>query len=407
MKILYIVPYIPSLIRVRPYNLIRFLSANGNQVTVAALQSSSAENNDIIELQDQCYAVHTSAISKWRSYVNSLLALPTRSPLQAVFSWSPSFTRLLDEIDPNAFDVIHVEHLRGVRYGLYLKETYPHIPVVWDSVDCISLLFRWASQRSRSFFGRWLTRFELSRTERYEAGLLSHFDRVLVTSPIDKQALLDLAGITEEDSNVQVLTNGVDLGYFHPDDSIQRDPATVVISGKMSYHANITMVLYLAEEIMPLVWAEKPDVRLEIVGKDPSPEIQNLGENGRVDVVGSVPDLRPYLQKATIAAAPILYGVGIQNKVLEAMACATPVIATPQAVSAIDAQAGADVMVGESPADFAAHILELLRDPAKREQIGRSGRRFVEEHHQWTRLAKDLEQIYEQAQSKKQGESTS
>ncbi|NIW43885.1 MAG: glycosyltransferase, partial [Gammaproteobacteria bacterium] len=117
-------------------------------------------------------------------------------------------------------------------------------------------------------------------------------------------------------------------------------PETVVITGKMSYHANITMAVYLAEEIMPRVWAERPGVQLEIVGKDPSPEVQNLGEHKNVSVIGGVPDLRPYIQKATVAAAPILYGVGIQNKVLEAMACGTPVVVTPQAVSAIDVNDG-------------------------------------------------------------------
>lgn len=399
MKILFIVPYVPSLIRVRPYNLIRSLSENGHEVTVATLWNSDEEEQDMRELEPYCHTVRGVRVPKSRSYLNSLLALPTRTPLQVVYSWLPAFENLLDQLDPEGFDVIHVEHLRGVRYALYLKEKYPGLPIVWDSVDCISLLFRWASQRSRSFFGRWLTRFELSRTERYEGDLVRKFDRVLVTSPIDKQALLELANLPQDHPLVQVLTNGVDLDYFQPDADVQRDPSTVVITGKMSYHANITMALNLAEEIMPLVWAENPDVKLQIVGKDPSTDVQKLGDDPKIEVVGSVPDLRPYLQQATVAAAPILYGVGIQNKVLEAMACGTPVVVTPQAVSAIQVSDGQQVMIGADPYSFAQKILELLEDPQKRKLVGENGLIYVTEHHKWTTLAHDLGEIYQAVQN--------
>ncbi len=398
MKILFIVPYVPSLIRVRPYNLIRSLTENGHEVTVATIWNSEDEHRDVNELRQHCHAVHGVMVPKSRSYLNSLLAIPSRTPLQAVFSWSPGFIRLLDELNPPSFDVIHVEHLRGVRYALHLKEKYPGIPIIWDSVDCISLLFRWASQRSKSLFSRFLTRFELGRTERYEGSLIEKFERVLVTSPIDKQALLELANLDRDDPRVQVLTNGVDLEYFQPAGEVTRMPETVVITGKMSYHANITMAVYLAEEIMPRVWAERPGVQLEIVGKDPSPEVQNLGEHKNVSVIGGVPDLRPYIQKATVAAAPILYGVGIQNKVLEAMACGTPVVVTPQAVSAIDVNDGHEVMIGNNPETFSQKILELLTDPAKRVQIGGHGREYVTQHHDWSRLAEDLSNIYMQVQ---------
>ena len=103
----------------------------------------------------------------------------------------------------------------------------------------------------------------------------------------------------------------------------------------MSYHANIAMTLYLVREILPIVWATNPDVKLWIVGKDPSKELLALQKYQKILVTGRVDDIRPYLRQATLSVSPLLYGAGIQNKILEAMACGTPVVATPLAVSAL------------------------------------------------------------------------
>ena len=115
MKILYIVPYVPSLIRVRPYNLIRFLGKRGHQVTVATHWSNEQEKQDIQELRQHCKDVQAVPISRWRSYANSALALPSRTPLQAEYSWSPAFAALLEKLTHiQEYDVIHVEHpVRG------------------------------------------------------------------------------------------------------------------------------------------------------------------------------------------------------------------------------------------------------------------------------------------------------
>jgi sugar transferase (PEP-CTERM/EpsH1 system associated) len=401
MKILYVVPYVPSLIRVRPYNLIRSLTALGHQVTVATLWTNEREQQDAEVLRAHCHEVKGMFLPQWHSWINSAKALPTRFPLQAVYSWFPPFAKYLDRLVQTRYDVVHVEHLRGVKYGLYLRQNHPNLPIVWDSVDCISLLFRWAAKHSHSNIRRWLTLFELKRTEKFEGQLANQFDRVLVTSSIDKQALVELASHLDSETKIEVLTNGVDLDYFLPNNYISRDPATLVVSGKMSYHANVAMVLYLVRDIMPHIWINQPNVILKIVGKDPTPDIQVLDKHKGIQVIGSVPDLRPYLHTSTIAVTPIRYGVGIQNKVLEAMACGTPVVSTPQAVSAIQVQNGRDVLVAHDAKDFADSVLSLLANPHQQQQIGLAGRLFVEKHHQWSKLAADLQKIYEEACNKR------
>jgi sugar transferase (PEP-CTERM/EpsH1 system associated) len=402
MDILFIVPYVPNLIRVRSYNLIRHLAARGRRLTVLTVWTNEQERREVEKLKQ--YAVHVQGVylPTWRSWTNCALALPGSTPLQAMYCWQPELLSALTAFDFKA-DVVHVEHLRGAQYGLRLKaqlaKSQRPRPVIWDSVDCISSLFQQAAQRAQRPFSRWLTQLELDRTQSYEGWLIQQFDQVLVTSPNDRDALLALLSPEEASAPIVVLPNGVDLDYFTPADDRAREPATLVMSGKMSYHANVTMLLHFVREILPLIWAYRPDVKLWVVGKDPPREVMALAECPSISITGTVADIRPYLQRATIAVAPITYGAGIQNKVLEAMACATPVIATPQAVSALDVTPEREVMLALEPEAFATTVLQLLATPQRRWQLGQAGRRYVETYHPWATIAARLEEVYNEVLS--------
>ncbi|WP_420632174.1 glycosyltransferase [Candidatus Leptofilum sp.] len=395
MNVLFIVPYVPNLVRTRPYNLIRHLAARGNRVTVLTIWANEQERADLAHLKEICHEVHAISMPLWHSLFNSALALPKpKTPLQSVYSWKPS---LVSAIGGNgAYDVVHVEHLRGSRYGLYLKQ-HTNLPVVWDSVDCITHLFRQAASQSKSLKGRFRSWLDLERTARYEGWLLDKFNHILVTSPVDREALLKLRPNSSNPAPISVLGNGVDVEHFCPDPTVEREPATLVISGKMSYHANVTMTLHLVNKIMPHVWQQCPDAKLLVVGKDPTREIEALAENPNIVVTGTVDALPPYLQKATVAVAPITYGAGIQNKILEAMGCGTPVVTTPHAVSALCIEPDRDLLVADAPESYAQAILSIIENPQRQEDLGRNGRTYVEQHHHWPNVAARLETIYAEA----------
>jgi polysaccharide biosynthesis protein PslH len=406
MRILFVVPYTPNLIRVRPYNLIRHLAALGHEITVGTLTTNEAEKTDAMALSEFCTDVVSRELTRPQSLLNCLIAFPSREPLQAAYCWQPDLAHDLANMlfEPSgrpAFDVIHIEHLRGARYGLFLQrimvEKGHRIPTVWDSVDCISFLFEQAALQSRNLAGRWMTRIDLGRTRTYEGSLITRFDRVLVTSPKDKQELSALAVHKAADQQISVLPNGVDLAYFEPSPINNRESSSLVISGKMSYHANVTMVLHLVQDIMPQVWASRPEVTLTIVGKDPPHEIRALDNPPQVIVTGTVPDIRPFLWRASLAVAPIQYGAGIQNKVLEAMACATPVVVSSQAATALTAKPGRDFLVADSAMAFAEQIIRSIDDPLQLQSLSRAGRSYVEASHNWrsiaTRLAEDYERV--------------
>ena len=402
MRIAYIVPYVPNLIRTRPYNLITKLASARHSVVVFTLGSGDQDLADVDALRAKGVEVRYQTISAWRSLMNSALALPGRQPLQTVYSWHPAMAKMLAdavrEDDPrNGFDIVHVEHLRGSRYGRFLKSQFPDFPVVWDSVDSISHLFRQASSHSRSLFGKVITRLELPRTERAEGELTCIFDHVLITSETDKNALLKLVPAGKIPAPVSVLPNGVDLDYFQPNPSVEREPDTIVFSGKISYHDNVSMVKYLAAEVMPRVWERRSRVRLTVVGKDPPADIRALGANPLIQITGTVADIRPYLWKSMVAVVPLIYGAGIQNKILEAMATGTPVVTTSNALSSLAAKPGSEVLIGDTPDDFSSRVLDLLSDPNSGRSMGVNGLRYVQKNHHWGTIVSRLAGIYEHA----------
>jgi glycosyltransferase involved in cell wall biosynthesis len=397
LRVLFVTPYVPSRLRPRPLHFIRYLAEQGHRTTLVCLARSSADLGAAEELRSFTEQLHVVPVSALRSVWNCARAIPSAVPFQAAFVFSPVarrlVARLLGDGSAGRFDLVHVEHLRGAP----LASGVTGVPVVFDAVDCISRLLSEAKRLAPTGLGRLAARIDLRRTQRFESRLSAYYARVLTTSEADRRALVELAERGGESSGgrIAVLANGVDSAHFRPATSA-RDPSTLVYVGRMSYHGNVRAVEWLIERIMPLVWARRRDARLEIVGDAPSPLIRRLAarHEPRVVVTGYVPDVRPHLQRAAISVNSLVYGVGVQNKVLEAMATATPVVTTAVGCNALQARDGEDLLVASEPASFAASVLRLLEEPALRERIGTAGRAYVERHHAWPLVGRGLERVY-------------
>jgi glycosyltransferase involved in cell wall biosynthesis len=159
-------------------------------------------------------------------------------------------------------------------------------------------------------------------------------------------------------------------------------------------------VKYLVEEIMPRIWKRRPAARLYIVGKDPSLAIRQLRQNPLITVTGTVDDIRPFLWRATVSVVPLLYGVGIQNKILEAMATGTPVVTTCRALSALQAQPGKDLLADDDPDRLSEAILQLLADRSLQHNIGDAAVTYVRTYHNWASVASQLQNIYQDVLNK-------
>ncbi len=390
MRILFVAPYVPSPIRVRPYQWIRALAASGCRVHLVALQAPEDRALGDSGVGTSCDAAEFFPLTRARTLVNGLRAVPSRLPLQAAYSRHPAAeARIRALVASGAFDVVHIEHLRG---SLLVPHPCP-APTVYDAVDSITRLFEQTVRLAPTPRQRWLARLDLARTRRFEGTVARRFDRVVVSSAAEARAFRDL-DTTGAGDVVRAVRNGVVLPRLGP---AADDGRTVLFAGKMSYHANEAAALRLAERVMPLVWRARPEARLVIAGKDPSPALRALAVPGRVDVTGFVDDLSALMAGATVLAAPLVYAAGIQNKVLESMACATPVVTSPSACAALDAEVGRDLLAAADDQAFADAILELLTDRARRDAVGAAGRAYVERHHDWGALARLLMDVYQDA----------
>lgn len=390
MRVLFVSPYPPSPIRVRPYSWIRALHALGADVHLVALVPPEDIGADALATA-ACSGVDYFPVSRARTLLNTGCALVGRDPMQARYAHSPSAERRVGDLARHgAFDVVHVEHLRGVVLARHAATR----PRVLDAVDAISRLFAQAMTGAPAWTHRQIARLELERTRRFERGLPGRFDAVAVAAEADRAAFVDLAG-QDAASRVRVLPNGVDTSRFRPGLAARAGEPTVVFSAKQSYHANEAAVRTLIDDVMPRVWLVRPDVRVLVVGQGPPRWLRDRASaDSRLQVTGAVDDVAPWLNRAWVAVCPLRYAVGIQNKVLEAMACALPVVATPPAVDALGARSGRHFLCADDASDAAALVLRLIERPGERDALGANAQAYVEAHHAWTTLARGLLDLY-------------
>jgi glycosyltransferase involved in cell wall biosynthesis len=390
MRVLFVSPYVPSPIRVRPYQWIRALAKHGHRIHLIALQPPEDRWVGDPPVRGCCERATVFPLGRVRTLVNAAAAVPRDLPLQAAYSAHAEAERFVAS-EAALCDIVHVEHFRGSRLARHVRGT----PCVIDAVDSITALFEQAVRHAPAWQQRLIARLDLARTRRFEAALPLSFERTIVSSARDAAMLRRLSGVQASDRIVTV-PNGVDLEYFRPAQNVDQ-ANTVLFTGKMSYHANEAAALRLGERLMPLIWQLCPEARLVIAGKDPSTSVRRLAQDPRVTVTGYVDDLRPFFAKAAVVIAPLEYATGIQNKVLEAMACGVPVVASPAACDGIQATPARDLLVGHDDGELAHHAVALLRSQSYRTEIGLSGRRFVAKHHDWFEMAGRVGAVYEAA----------
>lgn len=263
----------------------------------------------------------------------------------------------------------------------------PSVPRLLDMVDVDSAKF--------AAYGRtsgWPRRLVWAREGRtllaFERAAALRFDRTLFVSEAERALFTGLA--PESAARTMAVGNGVDLDYFTPaatfEPPLPPGRPMILFAGAMDYRPNIEAVSWFAAKVMPGL----PSAVFAIVGSNPTPAVKALAADNMI-VTGRVPDTRPWLQRADLVVAPLRIGRGVQNKVLEAMAMARPVLASPAAMTGIDATPGRDLLVADTPADWMAAARAVLegRHPA----LGRAGREMVARRHAWRQALAPLDAL--------------
>jgi sugar transferase (PEP-CTERM/EpsH1 system associated) len=263
-------------------------------------------------------------------------------------------------------------------------------PRILDMVDIDSEKFAAYGRSSH-----WPQRLVWAREGRtllaFERASVRRFDRTLFVSQAERDHFSALA--PESTALTMAIGNGVDLDYFAPLPGrvppLPGDQPIILFTGAMDYRPNIEAVAWFAAQVLPKLRALNP--LFVIVGSNPVPAVRALERAGGVLVTGRVDDTRPYLAQAALVVAPLQIGRGVQNKVLEAMAMARPVLATTAAFTGIDAVPGRDLLIADSPESWVGHATAVLAGQYK--QMGEAARAAVLHHHSWAQTLAPLDAL--------------
>lgn len=371
--------------QVRAYHQLKILGKR-HRITLLCFAEQDVSPAERAEVEQHCEKVVVIPLRRRQMLWGLICGISTSYPLQTLlFRTAAMRAAVRREIETRKFDLAYVQLVRMAPY--VEKET--QLPRVIDFVDAISLnMARRANQEHG--LRHWAVKLEEKRLQRYERWLCEKFDHATVVSPIDRDAIGDYA-------NLHINANGVDLKAFAYNEG-PRQPNTLIFSGNMCYLPNINAVAWFTNEVLPLIKKEVPDVHFKIVGTNPHPVVRALTEQDScIEVTGFVPSVQEHLSQAAIAIAPMQGGAGIQNKVIEAMACGTPIVATSYAMGGIKGRDGEHLLIANDAPSFADQVLRLMREPELCRSLSQNAYQLVKEEYAWENYTSQLEDIYSKA----------
>jgi len=388
------IPYPPDKgDKIRSFHLLQRL-ARRYRVHLGAFIDDKRDWSHVEQVKKMCAETCFVALHATRAKLRSLAALATGGPLTLPYFRSARMARWVD-------DMLRSRRIERIvvfssAMAQYVERAAPdRVRRVLDFVDLDSDKWRQYSERKRGP-ARWLYRREAETLFEVERRYAAAFDASLFVS--EAEARLFTAQAPEAAARVCVVENGVDTEYFSPQrvypNPYPADEAAVVFTGAMDYWANVDAVAWFAREVFPRVLSNFPQARFYIVGTRPTRAVRDLAQLPGIRVTGAVPDTRPYLAHARAAVAPLRIARGVQNKVLEAMAMARPVVASRQAADGIRPCAELLEWSTDAPETAARLLLKLLREPAPA-ALGVALRAHVSRHYSWHENLARVEAILE------------
>ena len=387
MRILFLshrFPYPPTFgSKVRAFNVIRHL-AQAHEVTVLSLVRSSDEEKEAAGIAPFCHEHRTFRVHNATQAAKIVLTLPTTIPASEAFFHSAALQREINRrLASRSFDFIFA-HCSAV--GRYIEQVQG-LPNLMDFCDVDSR--KWSDYVPHKPWPVSLGyRWEGWRMAAAECRMAARFDHITVAT---KGEIATLAAIGVHD-RVDWFPNGVDADYFKPAPG-SCDPNLISFVGRMDCFPNEQCMLDFCDRAWPILKRARPALRLQIVGAAPTARVLALGRFDGVTVTGSVPDVRPYVQRSALTIAPLTIARGTQNKILESMAMEVPVVSSRIAADGVDAVAGEHLVVADTADETRAAVLRISDDPAERARLATAGRARVLSHHAWPSAMQRLDEI--------------
>ena len=374
--------------RIRSYNLLKVLASEFD-VSLGCTTDEPVTQEQIKHINQFCSQVHVANLGKWSRRIRGGTALISGKSLTEAMFHAPSLQQQIHKWHQGqAFDEIVA--FCSSMYPYVTGKPFRDTPKIVDLVDVDSEKWKQlATERTLPMSWIYEREAKLIRNLEIEIGQTSK----LVTLVSDAEAKL-YRDIAKPSSPAIGVSNGVDTEYFQPLSQPRNGPndntTQLVFTGVLDYTPNVEGMIWFCNEIMPKL-REQGNFHLRIVGRRPLASVQALNHIEGVEVVGEVPDVRPYLHEADIAISPLKLARGIQNKVLEAMACGLPTVVSPQSAEGIDALSGKEFWIAEEAKKWIECLNQLARSSDARVNTGLAARQLILNCYSWdSKLSKFL-----------------
>jgi glycosyltransferase involved in cell wall biosynthesis len=382
-------------------HLISFLAARGHALDLFTLDTGEKPTPEQRAWLDQrCRQLVVVRQSTARSILELIRAVAAGKPMQVGWFTNRAHIHAVRQaISFRQYDVAYAYYIRSAEAlrAVCTAEAEPDVgrpPTILGMQLSQSLNTRRIAQNSGRLQDRIIYAVEQGLVRRYEANIWHDFFRTVLISERDAEEirLACRERSAPEISNYILSPHGVDTSRFRPRPDIEPDPATLVFSGVLATNTNIHAITWFAKNCWPRIRAEIPGVRLLIVGRRPAREVVRLAALDRaITVTGEVPDPAEYIARATVCINPVQIAAGMQNKLIEYMACGKAVVTTPVANEGINGIPGTHLLEAAGPEEFADAVVALLRNPEMRAALGKSARDHIQRSWTWEKLFSALE----------------
>lgn len=360
MNILIVTPRIPYPPhrgdKLKIFNLASYLRKN-HKVKILTFAQGKGDAQNAVELKEKGFDVEFVNLPLIKSVFSVLLAIFSKIPFQtAYFKSGKMRSLLLKELNETNYDLVYFHLIRSAQYADEVEKK--GTKMIIDFTDSVSLYLKRYIKVLKNPFRKLFFFWELKKIENYES-IGNKFEAVYVCSETDRKNLEKRI----DSKKIKILSNGVDLTTFEPKD-IPFESDRIIFTGNMPYFPNYDAVDHFVKDIYPEVLKHKSNAKFYIVGQKPPSFIKNL-VNDNIIVTGFVDDIRAEYLKSVVNIAPIRFGAGTLNKIIESLVLGVPVVASSLSVAGMSRELKKFVLVAESDNDFAEKILEVLANPGK------------------------------------------
>ena len=395
MKILVFYPYIPwPLDRgtfQRTFHLLRAL-ASEHEVDFVALAEDGEGTEHAHVFEQFCKSVEFIPFQhpRWQRLLGGRIVNPLPSNI-AHWTSEKVRERLATLLAAGNYDHVHVcdialaQYFTGALKNERLSVDRSRVDLQFQLMEhrTLGLPFRTKLLRCESYAKLWFYERKISHRAAFQV-VCGADDEVFIRRRIRKR------------TPVAVVGNGVDLSFFTPDAvaTLRAETPTLLFCGAMDYSPNVDALRFWFGEIHDRVAARIPNLRVLLVGKSPTAEVLSYGARKGVTVTGTVPDVRPYYREAWAQIVPLRIGGGTRLKIPESMAMGTPVVSTTIGAQGLNLQHGDDILLGDTPEQFADETVRILTETTLRQTIGENGLATVRARFSWERIGQQFRNAF-------------